>query len=52
MVHAIKGNHILSWNDLANGFLTLYKHVVDEASDRMTVLNMEKKAIESFRVYA
>ena len=45
-------DHIHSWNDLANAFLAQYKHVVDEAPDRMTLLNLEKKATESFKEYA
>ena len=45
-------SHIRSWDDLANAFLAQYKHMVDEAPDRMTLLNMEKKATESFREYA
>ena len=45
-------NHIRSWDDLANAFLAQYKHMVDEAPDRMTFLNIEKKATESFREYA
>ena len=45
-------SHIRSWNDLANAFLAQYKHMVDEAPDRMTFLNIEKKATESFREYA
>ena len=45
-------DHIRSWDDLANAFLAQYKHMVDEAPDRMTLLNIEKKATESFREYA
>ena len=44
-------NHIRSWDNLANAFLAQYKHMVDEAPERMTLLNMEKKATESFREY-
>ena len=29
-----------------------YKHMIDTASDRMSLQNMEKKANESFREYA
>ena len=42
-------SHIRYWDDLTNAFLAQYKHMVDEAPDRMTLLNMEKKATESFR---
>ena len=45
-------SHIRSWDDLANAFLAQYKHMVDEAPDRMALLNIEKKATESFREYA
>ena len=45
-------SHIRSWDDLANAFLVQYKHMVDEAPDRMALFNIEKKAIESFREYA
>ena len=45
-------SHIRSWDDFANAFLAQYKHMVDEAPDRMTLLNIEKKATESFREYA
>ena len=37
---------------MANAFLAQYKHMVDKAPDRMILLNMEKKATESFREYA
>ena len=37
---------------MANAFFAQYKHMVDEAPDRMTLLNMEKKVTESFREYA
>ena len=45
-------SHIRSWDDLANAFFAQYKHMVDEAPNRMTLINMEKKATESFREYA
>ena len=44
-------DHIRSWDDLANAFLAQYKHMVDEAPDQMALLNIEKKATESFREY-
>ena len=45
-------SHIRSWDDLANAFLAQYKHMVDEAPNRMALLNIEKKATESFREFA
>ena len=40
-------SYIRSWDDLTNVFLAQYKHMMDEAPDRMTLLNMEKKLLRA-----
>ncbi|EOY09160.1 Uncharacterized protein TCM_024561 [Theobroma cacao] len=41
-----------SWKDLARAFLIQYKHDMDIASNRLSLQNMEKRDIESFKEYA
>ena len=41
-------NDIRSWKDLGKAFLTQYKHMTDNASDRMSLQNMKKKSNETF----
>ena len=43
---------IHTWTDLVKAFLAKYDHVVDTAPDRMTLMTIEKKEIESFKEYA
>ena len=43
---------VKTWKDLADAFLTQYKHVMDTVPDRVSLQNMEKKAQESFKEYA
>ena len=45
-------DQIKSWTDLAKAFLVQYKHMTDNAPDRMSVQNMEKKTNETFWEYA
>ena len=43
---------VKTWKDLVDAFLAQYKHIMDMASDRVFLQNMEKKAQESFKEYA
>ena len=45
-------DQIRSWTDLAKAFLVQYKYMIDLASDRISLQNMEKKTTETFREYA
>ena len=45
-------DQIRSWMDLAKTFLVQYKYMTDLAPDRISLQNMEKKTIETFREYA
>ena len=38
-----------TWTDLVKTFLAQYDHVVDNASDRMALMIMEKKATKNFK---
>ena len=44
-------DQIKSWTNLAKAFLVQYKHMTDTAADRLSLQNMEKKTIETFREY-
>ena len=41
-------DQIKSWADLTKAFLVQYKHMMDIASDRLSLQIMEKKATETF----
>ncbi|XP_057975951.1 uncharacterized protein LOC131163372 [Malania oleifera] len=42
---------IYTWGDLATAFVAQYQHVMEMALDWMTLLEMEKKPVETFREY-
>ena len=44
--------NVRSWTDLAKAFLVQYKYMINSASDRISLQNMENKATETFREYA
>ena len=52
MVYKIGPGQIHTWTDLVKAFLAQYNHVVDTIPDRMALMTMEKKEIESFKEYA
>ncbi|XP_057952944.1 uncharacterized protein LOC131147193 [Malania oleifera] len=43
---------IRTWGDLADAFEAQYRHILEMAPDRMSLSEMEKKPIETFREYA
>ena len=40
---------IHTWTDLVKAFLAQYDHIVHTTLDRMALMTMEKKGIESFK---
>ena len=44
--------NVRSWTDLAKAFLVQYKYMTESAPDRISLQNMEKKTIKTFREYA